>query len=237
MSYSETKTVWINNRYELLLPEFRSQSFPWEHWEQERMHAMYCAIRKSDYILDIGTEMGDMSALFSKWCDGKIILAEPADNYWPHIKSIFEMNNLKEPIASITHFVSEQSSDNIKIYTGFPPQSDEKLTFEGDEGFGFRHLNEQVEDIGSITIDDISEIYPIDVITMDIEGAEYNALMGAEKTLRDKRPIVFISIHPEFIRERYGMTKDDVIVHMKKMNYETTYLGRDHEDHFMFKPL
>jgi len=75
-----------------------------------------------------------------------------------------------------------------------------------------------------------------DVITIDVEGSELEVLRGAEQTLRALRPIVFVSVHPEFMRERWGQTPDDLLVQMEMWDYIPTYLGYDHEQHWIFKP-
>jgi hypothetical protein len=56
---------------------------------------------------------------------------------------------------------------------------------------------------------------------MDIEGAEYHALKGAQKLLRGEfgvRPIVLLAAHPMFIEE-YGVTMADVSAIVRDVDY------------------
>lgn len=46
-----------------------------------------------------------------------------------------------------------------------------------------------------VAVDDIIEDHEATFIKMDIEGAELNALIGAEKTIRKSRPKLAISVY------------------------------------------
>ncbi len=100
---------------------------------------------------------------------------------------------------------------------------------------GFAHLNEKPH-IPVMRIDEM-DLPKIDIITMDIEGSEYEALQGAEKILLKDRPIVFVSVHPEFMWREHHHSPDDLHVMMQKYGYEPNYLAFDHEQHYMYKPV
>lgn len=216
----------INNKWDLLLPEHRAQRPNWKFWEYERNHAMYCAIRPGDVIVDVGAEEGDLSALYAKWAGptGEIHLIEPSPKMWPWIRQTFEANDLE--IGKV--FVGFAGKENIK--------GEVQITdIETIPDPGFAHINENDGTIPQIKLDDF--IQTCDVITMDVEGGEYDVLLGAKRLLTEEKPIVFVSVHPEFLRERYNMTPDDLHVLMTHhYGYEGTYLGYDHEYHWLYKP-
>ncbi len=97
----------------------------------------------------------------------------------------------------------------------------------------FKHINENPE-TPHIALD----YFPgpeFEAINIDVEGAELLVLQSAERLLKETRPLVWISIHPEFMKARYG--HDDVAVHefMAELGYRGTFLGTDHEDHWFFR--
>lgn len=49
--------------------------------------------------------------------------------------------------------------------------------------------------VRAAAIDDLVRDNPPTLITMDIEGAEYEAIVGAQRTIRDHRPIVAVSAY------------------------------------------
>jgi len=54
-----------------------------------------------------------------------------------------------------------------------------------------------------ISLDDYAaEHPPPDVVKIDIEGGEYGALSGMKETLEDERPVVFVEVHPAYLRAK-----------------------------------
>lgn len=218
------KPTLINNKWSLLLPEHRADRPGWKFWEYERNAAMYAAIRPGDIIVDVGAEEGDLSALYSSWTRTAPILIEPSSRMWPWIRQTFEANNLE--IGK--EFVGFAGRDNIEGET-------QLTNVEATPDPGFAHINENDGTIPQIKLDDLVE--RCDVITMDVEGGEYDVLLGAKELIARCKPIIFISVHPEFLRERYNMTPDDLLVLMEHhYGYTGTYLSYDHEYHWMYKP-
>ncbi len=77
-------------------------------------------------------------------------------------------------------------------------RSGEKFVFE-DTGAGSRPIGDgKGVEVETQTIDDLvsaNSVQRVDVIKMDIEGAEPEALIGAEKTIRKHRPQLAISLY------------------------------------------
>lgn len=209
------------------MPEHRANRPDWKFWEYERNHAMYCAIRPGDVIVDVGAEEGDLSALYTSWSKTSPILIEPSPKMWPWIKQTFEANQLPDPTCFLG-FAGDKT--NVDSWSStWPPD------IETYPDPGFAHLNENDGTLATVKLDDLVD--KCDIITIDVEGGEYNVMLGAKELLARCRPIVFISIHPEFLRDRYNMTSDDLMVLMEHhYGYTGTYLGFDHEYHWIFKP-
>lgn len=227
----DTQKTLINYKWELNLLPFRATLPIWSFWEKERLAAMYTAIRPGDTIVDVGAEQGDMSALFLKWAgkDGRIVLIEPSPGFWPNIKATFEANNLVPYQAHQVLVSNAVESDWEPEPTLYPAVAEGEVS----DNVGFSHLTEK-PDIPVITIDSLN-LDHIDVITMDIEGSEYEALQGAEHIIMRDKPALFISIHPAFMYNGHGHTSDDLIHMLDKWGYDNTFLGYDHESHHMFK--
>lgn len=80
-------------------------------------------------------------------------------------------------------------------------------------------------DIKMIRLDSL-ELTDVDLLQLDIEGGEYPALLGAEKTIRKSRPIIML----EFLSKD---AENCCTEWLKAKSYRcTTTLGRD----FIFEP-
>jgi FkbM family methyltransferase len=242
----------INGKYELWLPDHRAARPEWKlengGWEVARIEEMLNGkhgCRSADVVFDIGTEEGDISALLQKYGDVKMVLFEPNDRVWPCIKDIWEANDLADPL----HFIGAFLSSNHKPGNFFQWNAIDKFNIIPDHGF--KQLYENYPDVPQITLDMFCKetgIYP-DIITMDVEGSEFEVIKGAEKTLREIRPVIFMSVHPEFMYESYrneGEWKEKYgerqhVVHMLRFIDELGYTHRCieydyHELHMVFEP-
>lgn len=227
------KEIKFNDKWDIKLLEHLSimDVSQWKFWEKERMANMYAAIRPTDVILDIGTCNGDMSAVFAKWIPkGKIILVEPSPDFWSIIRATFEAND----ITNFECFEVLVSNETLEIPPKIPvgtwtESSNNPIKLET----GFAHLNEKPK-IPVMKIDDMG-LEHVDIITIDIEGSEYEALQGAKELILRDKPILFVSVHPEFMWREHHHSPDDLHVMLSQWGYEGTYLAFDHEQHWMYK--
>lgn len=253
----EMREVNINGRWKLNLPEHRAERPQWPWWEATRLAAMHHFIQPGDVVYDIGAEEGDFPALFASW-GAYVALVEPNPRVWPNIKAIFDNNRRwideapddrlaplgDQIIGSFVGFASDHCED---ASNGQAPWGHARYIGQdwpncaygeviGDHGF--RHLAQETDTTPQITIDALAEFLVLapDHITMDIEGAEFHALTGASRVLRECRPYVWASIHGKALYDFFGKNGADVLQLMAEHGYEGVFLTEDHEAHWLFVP-
>lgn len=203
---AEIVNTHINGKYELLLPKHRAEREQWSldfgGWEVGRIEAMLETIKSTDVVFDLGTEEGDISALIMKQTGCDMVLFEPNSLVYPCIRAIWEANKLKKPLDFYKGFLSDKTTvPTHKVCTSFEDIDLSKMIPD----HGFAALSDGRPDIPQMTLDDycaLTGIYP-DVITADIEGAEFQFVKGAINTLKKYRPTIFMSLHPDFMFESY----------------------------------
>jgi hypothetical protein len=235
----------MNGRWTLNLPDHRATQWA-NGWEVARLNDMADRIKPGMTIIDVGAEEGDMSALFAQWAgpDGAMILVEPAVVKWPGIRYMWEHNDGLAPVyrwwvgfaARDTLYepphINEPWLRGLELL-GWPSAAWLDISPEGR----FHHLAQEADAIPRTRLDDLMPAYRrVDVITMDIEGAELEALYGATRILDEARPIVWVSIHPDFMRDMYHQHPDELFALMESHKYTWEDLGRDHEWHVRFDP-
>lgn len=220
--------VAINGRWALHLPAHRAARPEWPWWEATRLAAMRAVIKPGDLVFDVGAEEGDFPALYSSW-GADVVLAEPNGRVWPNIRAIYEANDLPLPVLCWPGFLGAGVNElgaTVGYEGGWPASASGPVI--GDHGF--LNLCER-PDIPVTTIDSIAALHRPDVITVDVEGAEFEVLKGAERTLTEDAPVLFVSVHPEFMAAMYDQTPLDLHCFLRDLGYRRRHLCTDHEVH------
>ena len=224
----------INGKWNIVLPEHRSLRPEWDikkgGWERERLLHMSKHLDKSDTVFYIGAEEADMCALVAKW-GAKLVMFEPNELVMPNIKAIWEANNLNLDDTFYPCFVSDVTDNYID------PVTVRDIKGEVIHDHGFKELRDP-HGIPQLRIDDIVErtgIIPT-ALSLDIEGSEGRALRGAEQTLRNHRPKIWLSLHPEFLREQYGEWGAELRAWIISLGYKETLIDYPlHEVHIFYE--
>ena len=139
-----------------------------------------------EVFVDAGCMDGETSLGFIKWCNGNyknIIAFEPDPKLYP---------NCTEKLKHVRNFT---------IHPFGLWHEDTTLRFDSSTVMGNSHIvndsNQQdnVLEIKVLKLDDILNGEKVTFIKMDIEGAELNALRGAEQTIAKHRPKLAISAY------------------------------------------
>lgn len=228
----------INERWHLLLPEHRAVRPEWvTGWEVERIASMHDHLGDGGLsVWDIGAEEGDLPALWASW-GNDVALFEPNNRVWPNPRAIFEANGLT-PLATFPGFAADHDGDRDIEHLGtrdaqlWPTSSLGPLI--GDHGFC--NLCER-PDIPRVKVDSVAEVIgPPDAVTIDVEGAELRVLSGAERVLREHRPYVWVSVHPQFMMDTHRDTPAQLDGYMASLGYKRELLAVDHEHHVAYWP-
>lgn len=131
-------------------------------------------------FLDLGAYDGDSIRGFLQYVDGvyeSIIAVEASEKNYEKLK-----NNCKDLVnCYCVNIGVSDSRKQIRFKI-----SDAKNSFMSDSG-------EQVLDVDSV--DNILDDRRVSFIKMDIEGAEYDAIRGAKKTIEKYKPIMAVSVY------------------------------------------
>lgn len=135
---------------------------------------------ESDVFLDCGSYDGETIEYYKKWSENKFskVYAVEAD----------EIN---------CEILKKRYGDDPQIQLVQCAIWNEKTILRFDNvGSGSGNVSDDgAVDVNADTIDNVVGNGKCDFIKMDIEGAEYNALMGAVKTIEKNRPTLMISVY------------------------------------------
>lgn len=249
------KTVHINGKWSIKLPEHRADRPEWfteKGWERARLDSMYKHIKKDDVVYYVGAELGEMPALCQKW-GAEVVLFEPNHSAWPVMFGLWQANKLKRPLALYAMFASDRT--NLK------PKKPDKALFGGkgwqlikkkDSRFydwprfvmgkinpehGFSELHNEKNGLPEVMIDDVAmHIKGPTAMCIDVEGAEFAVLKGAENTIMTYKPKIWLSLHPEFLIQYYKTYSREVRDWLIERGYTEKILEYEHEVHLLYTP-
>lgn len=86
----------------------------------------------------------------------------------------------------------------------------------------------EAETVGCVVVDAIvAQGRKIDFIKVDVEGAEYNALLGCTKTIAMHRPVILSEFSPGMLSGISGITGPDYLAWLMGIGYRVSVIGAD----------
>jgi FkbM family methyltransferase len=152
-------------------------------YEFEKQKSLERFIRPGMTIYDIGAQAGFYTLFFSRLAGdrGKVFAFEPCA-----YEACFLIDHVR-----LNHL------DNVRVVQAPVCETRELLPMSSDRGTCENRL---VDNPGAtlmvptISLDGSGLPVP-DLIKMDVEGAEAAVLRGAQRTLREARPVLFVALH------------------------------------------
>ena len=142
-------------------------------------------IRPGSIVYDIGANVGIYTILSSVLCgtSGKVYAFEPDPHNLKYLRDHVKLNNLQN-VSIVEYAISKKSG-----YLFFQATSDHCNSHISDDG--------ELE-INAVSIDDFvfeQDNTPPDFLKIDVEGTESLVLEGAQRTLEEYRPEIFLATH------------------------------------------
>lgn len=142
-------------------------------------------------IYDVGANVGFYTLLASilTGSNGKVFSFEPLPENISFLKNHLELNKL-----SNVNVIVKAASNKVST-----------VKFNLGENRSSGHISEKGEiKVETISIDEfIKQGNPSpNLIKFDIEGAEYEALIGAKELLKNKKPVIFLASHSKELRAK-----------------------------------
>lgn len=157
--------------------------------ERQYFDLPYMTHDPEEVFVDGGSFDGRTSKLFAKWSNGKynhVWAFEPDGQNYENCKK--SLNSFIKPVDVLNYGLWNRT---------------DTLKFDAVSTGASKIADAGIEDIHVVCLDDILDSQKITFIKLDIEGAEANALRGAERIIRTQKPKLAVSIYhkPEDIWE------------------------------------
>jgi FkbM family methyltransferase len=160
-------------------------------FETDKMRLLQKTIQPNAVVFDIGAHVGYYTLLASQSVGehGRVIAFEPVPQNISYLQKHMQLNDCQ----------------NTQIIEAAVSDRDGKATFVmGNSSSEGRLADDGNIFVKTVCIDSLIEagqIPPPNLCKIDIEGGEYEALLGARQTITLYQPIIFVALHTEKARQ------------------------------------
>jgi len=183
----------------------------------EKIYDKMNFIKKGDVILDIGASIGWYTCKIAKLVGdtGKIIAIEPNPENFFYLKKNIKLNDLKNIITLNLGVWS--SKNNIDFMKNKYASSLNYLHESKNDEINRNNIKIKVDIIDNIIMD--LNLKSINLIRMDIEGAEVEAIKGSKKTLLSSNELRLII--SAYHKTQFGRTTYETLVpYLEKLKFK-----------------
>ena len=180
---------------------------------------LFSYVNPGDVIIDIGANMGETSFNFSKLVgtEGRVIGFEPDKDNYRRLTDNLKLNNFTNLSPINKGIGNVPGSFLIKMNEIEPGNAGSKRIIGSSEADS---PDEMIVEI--IRLDDYlkdNELAKLDMIKMDIEGYEFNAIQGAKETIKKYRPKMFLEMQDIKLKEQ-GSSGKLLVKELQSLGYK-----------------
>ena len=114
----------------------------------------------------------------------------------PHLKHIYAIEPDPHTFRRLSTYAAGETSTEIHLVEGAVWSCETTLSFsgKGNRGSSAKRQGKTVE-VKTVMLDRLDIPFAVDYVKFDVEGAEYEALLGAKQLLLTHRPAVLLSLY------------------------------------------
>jgi FkbM family methyltransferase len=205
--------------YRMYIDWNRFRSFVYGTWEPDVVNAVVSMVKAGTTAIDIGAHIGYYTLLLAKCVGpaGRVISFEPLPVNFALLEQNVRLNRLRHVQMNAQAVFSRNEELTITVPDHAPNSGDASvLSTQGTKRFR----------VPAITLDSFCSSTGLrpDFLKMDVEGAEYDVLLGAKETIAQSRPKMLIELH-HFDGNLAGHPVPDLLA---SWNYEIQWIDRSH---------
>jgi FkbM family methyltransferase len=191
-------------------------------WEPYNIALMRQYINEGDVVLDIGANIGFFSVVLSKIVgdNGKVHAFEPVlENF-----KLLEFNCSKLSNTVLHYYALGNETGNVTLSSEHGNMGNSYIT------------NESAGDIKLLKLDDLA-IDP-KFIKLDVQGFEYDVLLGGLETIKSNRPVMIIELEDSngSIPTSFRQSKENSLRLLKELNYNVYNVISDYPVDYLCIP-
>lgn len=216
LSYLKPKFIEVEGYKLFLNPKDQSVSdrLIINNYEKLETEVIKKEVRVGDVVVDIGANIGYYTLILAKLVgeNGKVIAFEPDPENFALLEKNVKINGCKN-VISVQKAVSNKTG-KLKLYLCADNRGDHRIYDP--------HKDRQYIEIESIRLDDYFKNHggKINLIKMDIQGAECAAFKGMSLILENNKNIKIITEFEPSLLRKFGAVPEDYLKLLMKFDFK-----------------
>ena len=176
-------------------------------------------------FIDVGANIGTFTLVAARRAvRGQVHAFEPSAHHFGRLAHNVELNDFKNVVLNRKGLYDQPGEAVL-----FLPSQAGEMNNSGAASLytsGLEETRQVSEAVSLIRLDDYvreRSLERVDIIKIDIEGAELKALEGARETIARFRPLVFMELDLENLK-RAERSPEEVLQYWKLLNYEVSII-------------
>lgn len=203
-----------------------SSAHPDHVWEPQTTKLLIALAERASNVIVGGAYIGDQVVLIAKSSPAMIHAFEPMKQAFDRLLHHLEINGLTNVLAQRLGLWNDSGA--VLRLDGHLALASSVAINNGGAPNG--------ETTGSISIDDYvreRQLPAVELIMLDTEGGEENALLGARKTIARDQPNIVFEVHRNFVDWTNGLEKTSIVTFLTSQGYEVFAIRDFHNNYPM----
>ena len=154
----------------------------------ERWAWRYLRLKKGDVFLDLGAHIGKYSCVAAGLVgdEGRVIAIEPHSGNFKALMRNLELNKIKNVVA--LNLAAYDHDGVVELFEG--ANSSGRSSIKLNDGVGSEAVQARALD----NVPEVAGLKRVDLVKVDVEGSEYEAIAGMAGILRAHKPSLLIEV-------------------------------------------
>jgi FkbM family methyltransferase len=183
-------------------------------------------VRPGMAVFDVGAHIGMFTLGAAKRIgDGRVYAFEPAPQTYDILRRHVAYNGWEDRVEAVQAVVSDTEGTMPFYVYGLSMAASlgrDNVALSPEQ---FEQPIQEIQ-VASVTLDAFCAERGVepDLVKIDVEGAELRVLRGAERVLREVRPVILCEIHPHLM-ENLGDSEAELRAFLNRLGYALTPLS------------
>ena len=224
----------LNDKNPALQETFRSYSLLSE-FEPSTTKIFEKVVKKGDTVVDLGANIGYFTLLAAKLVgkEGKVYSFEPEPRNYNYLLKNIEINGYSNVVA-VQKAVSDKTGKTKLYICPYDSGHHTINQYDGIKAYNPDFIGDKKEfvEVEMVTLDDFFEAknLSIDVMKMDVEGAEMLALLGMDRVIKESGKLkMFVEFFPLLIREMGGSPEEFIRRFLEDYHFSMFIIPGDYD--------